>query len=127
MTTVSTPTVGPPALGPVRVGTQERIQRVGSIAIVVACWLWMRPLGFSGVDGLALALLVINSAFILARHLPARSWSRRPELIFVVGWGVAAASLLSIRSLGVGASFAYFATGHAGYRLRLNEALVAAV
>ena len=126
MTVMSEAVVEPVELRPMKNDTQEQIQRAGSAVIVIASWLWVRPLGWTGVDGLALVLLVINSLLILGRHVPIGKLNHRDELLFVCGWGVAAAALLSIRSLGVGAAFAYFAAGHAGYRLRTNEALTVA-
>lgn len=115
------------AAHPARTGAREKIQRIGSVVVVIICWLWIRPLGFTGVDLIALLLLIANSVFILIRHLPFDTLSQRQEFIFVCSWGLAAAALVSIRSLGIGATFAFFATGHAGYRLRTTKALAMAV
>ncbi|SDO71983.1 Signal transduction histidine kinase [Nakamurella panacisegetis] len=127
MTTVTNPAGEPVAVTPARNRTQDLIQRAGSATILVASWLWLGHLGFTGVDGLALALLVVNSVLILLRHVPAGVLGHRNELLLVCTWGLAAAALLSIRSLGTGAAFGYLAAGLAGYRLPTNEALPVAV
>jgi len=86
--------VGPGPLGPGRAGVRTQFQRdastwlvapaetparprtsgdqtlqwILSTAIVVACWLTVRPLGITGLPGATTLLLLANSGFVLARN-----------------------------------------------------------
>lgn len=113
---------------PAAVGFREQRLQVGlSIAAVVLSGFWLWPLGVTGLDGLVLALLLVNSIFILGRHLPHALVPPRWELPLFCCWAVTAAILLALRSLGLASVFAYFLSGSAGYRLRTRPAAVVAI
>ena len=109
--------------GPVR---DQRVQLgLALITIVLGVFL-VRPLGFTGTDGVVLALLVINSLFMLGRFLPPGTIPARAEFPLLCCWAVAAAALLSLRSNTFAPAFAYFVSGNAGYRLDARRALFVA-
>lgn len=109
-----------------RSGGDQRFQLVLSAIVVAGTWFSLLPLSLHGLDGLVLVLLVINTAFQLARHLPVGAVPHRFDLPLICLWTVFAAALLSVRSLGWAAAFAYIVAGHAGYRLPARRALPAA-
>ncbi|MEU4657397.1 histidine kinase [Streptomyces sp. NPDC023723] len=92
------------------------------IAIAVGT---VRPVGVSGQGLAVVALLVVNSAALTARHLPP-SFPPRAALVWLTTGVVASAALLKVSDSGSGYLFAYFLAGHAGYRLRLKPALAVA-
>ncbi|MFJ6130590.1 sensor histidine kinase [Streptomyces griseoviridis] len=92
------------------------------VAIAVAT---VRPVGVSGQGLAVVALLVVNSAALLARHLPP-DLPPRAALLWLTGGVVASAALLEVSDAGSGYLFAYFLVGHAGYRLPLKQALAVA-
>ncbi|MET3807190.1 signal transduction histidine kinase [Nakamurella sp. UYEF19] len=109
-----------------RAGGDQRLQLAFSVVVVTGTWISLLPLRFSGLDLLVVMLLVINTAFQLARHLPEGSVPRHFDLPLLCVWTVLAAALLSVRSLGWASAFAYVAAGHAGYRLPARQALAVA-
>ncbi|MEU7321402.1 histidine kinase [Streptomyces griseoviridis] len=92
------------------------------VAIAVAT---VRPVGVSGQGLAVVALLVVNSAALLARHLPP-ALPPRAALLWLTAGVVASAALLEVSDAGSGYLFAYFLVGHAGYRLPLKQALAVA-
>jgi signal transduction histidine kinase len=104
----------------------QRFQEFLSITLVALSVIWLRPLGITGLGGVVLALLLMNSIFVLGRHLPETLFPRRWDLPLFCCWAAAAAALLSLRSLGFASAFAYYVTGSAGYRLRGPSALAVA-
>lgn len=115
-----------PPFGGARSQSAHRIQLVLSACFVLATWISLRPFAFTGLTGVMLALLTINSIFLVARYLPDGSIPGRAELPLLWCWAGAAAALLCLRSDGLGAAFAYFVAGHAGYRLVARRALAVA-
>lgn len=97
-----------------------------STAIVVACWLTVRPLGITGLPGATTLLLLANSGFVLARNTRPGLLPYRIEIVAVLSWAAAAAAVLAVDSLSVAPAFAYLVAGHAGYRLRRRDAVVSA-
>ncbi|MFJ6779207.1 sensor histidine kinase [Streptomyces yangpuensis] len=107
-------------------GHDPRVQWVVSLAVVVAGLLTIRPMGLSG-RGLAVAVLfVVNSAALLARRLPEHKVPPRLALAWLTLGIVAAAALIGLSSSGTGYLFAFFLSGHIGYRLPTRPALVLA-
>ncbi|WP_437115597.1 sensor histidine kinase [Streptomyces griseoviridis] len=92
------------------------------VAIAVAT---VRPVGVSGQGLAVVALLVVNSAALLARHLPP-ALPPGAALLWLTAGVVASAALLEVSDAGSGYLFAYFLVGHAGYRLPLKQALAVA-
>ncbi|MGW5001275.1 sensor histidine kinase [Streptomyces hydrogenans] len=83
-------------------------------------------MGFTG-QGLAVAVLfVVNAAALLARRLPEHGVSPRLVLVWLTVGVVAAAALIGVSSSGTGYLFAFFLSGHIGYRLETRPALVLA-
>ncbi|GAA2302256.1 histidine kinase [Streptomyces kunmingensis] len=108
-------------------GHDSRVQWVGTLAVIVAGILTIRPMGFSG-HGLAVALLfVVNCAALLARRLPEVKVPPRAALVWLTLGIVAAAALIGVSRSGTGYLFAFFIAGHIGYRLETRPALVLAL
>ncbi|MCD2462522.1 histidine kinase [Streptomyces sp. MBT42] len=102
------------------------MQWVASLAVVVVGAVTIRPMGFTG-QGLAVAVLfVVNAAALLARRLPEHRVSPRLVLVWLTVGVVAAAALIGVSSSGTGYLFAFFLSGHIGYRLETRPALVLA-
>ncbi|MFV6029240.1 histidine kinase [Streptomyces sp. NPDC056264] len=116
-----------PGAGARRVpGQDPRVQWVASLAVVVVGAVTIRPMGFTG-QGLAVAVLfVVNAAALLARRLPEHRVSPRLVLVWLTVGVVAAAALIGVSSSGTGYLFAFFLSGHIGYRLETRPALVLA-
>ncbi|MFF4006910.1 sensor histidine kinase [Streptomyces sp. NPDC001717] len=107
-------------------GQDARMHWVASLAVVVVGALTIRPMGFDD-RGLAVAVLfVVNSAALLARRLPEHKVSPRLALIWLGLGVVAAAALIGVSSSGTAYLFAFFLSGHIGYRLETKPALVLA-
>ena len=104
----------------------QQTQLAISSVVIIASWIFLRPYGFTGVDGLVLALLVVNTIFTLGRFLPIGAMPQPVEFTLLCGWAVAAAALLSLRSNSIAPAFAYFVAGNAGYRLATKPALFVA-
>ncbi|MGW1246152.1 sensor histidine kinase [Streptomyces sp. NPDC002535] len=116
-----------PGAGARRVpGQDPRVEWVASLAVVVVGALTIRPMGFTG-QGLAVAVLfVVNAAALLARRLPEHRVPPRLVLVWLTVGVVAAAALIGVSSSGTGYLFAFFLSGHIGYRLETRPALVLA-
>lgn len=97
------------------------------ILAIASSVLTIRPLGFTGVGGLSLVLLVVNSAFSFSRSVSTGTFSPRTDLVLMISWGVCAAALLSLDSQSSAAAFAYLAAGRAGYLLSTRAGLSVAV
>jgi signal transduction histidine kinase len=96
-------------------------------AILVAGVLTIRPVGWSGRGLLVAVLLVVNCLVLLSRHASDAALPV-PARIVVLSLGVvAAAALIGASEHGTAYLFAYFAVGHAGYRLNLVPASLIAV
>ncbi|MFB6625067.1 sensor histidine kinase [Streptomyces sp. NPDC056374] len=107
-------------------GQDPRVQWVASLAVVVVGAVTIRPMGLTG-QGLAVAVLfVVNAAALLARRLPEHRVSPRLVLVWLTVGVVAAAALIGVSSSGTGYLFAFFLSGHIGYRLETRPALVLA-
>ncbi|OKJ63512.1 ATPase [Streptomyces sp. CB02009] len=116
-----------PGAGARRVpGQDPRVQWVASLAVVVVGAVTIRPMGFTG-QGLAVAVLfVVNAAALLARRLPEHRVPPRLVLVWLTVGVVAAAALIGVSNSGTGYLFAFFLSGHIGYRLETRPALVLA-
>jgi signal transduction histidine kinase len=96
-----------------------------TLLIIAIAVVTVRPVGVSGRGLAVVALLMVNSAALLARHLPP-AFPRRAALVWLTSGVVASAALLEVSDSGSGYLFAYFLVGHAGYRLPLKPALAVA-
>nr|WP_320773857.1 histidine kinase [Streptomyces sp. CRN 30] len=101
------------------------LQWAVTLLIIAIAVVTVRPVGLSGQGLAVVALLVVNSAALLARHLPP-DFPRRAALVWLAAGVVASAALLEVSDGGSGYLFAYFLVGHAGYRLSLRPALAVA-
>ncbi|XUL88847.1 sensor histidine kinase [Streptomyces galilaeus] len=99
------------------------VQVFGTVAAVVIAALTVRPTGFSGTGLAVLCLLVLESLLLCTRLIPEGTFSPRVQLVVLCTWAVGAAALMSLETSGASALFAYFVTGHAGYRLEARRAL----
>ncbi|MEU1340191.1 histidine kinase [Streptomyces sp. NPDC005827] len=97
-----------------------------TLAVIVVGILTVRPMGFSGWGLAVTALLVVNSVALLARHLPEHKVPGRPALLWLTLAVVAAAALIGASRSGSGYLFAFFLSGHIGYRLETKPALALA-
>ncbi|MFG3291959.1 sensor histidine kinase [Streptomyces sp. NPDC048179] len=97
-----------------------------TLAVVVIGILTVRPMDFSGWGLAVTALLVVNSVALLARHLPEHKVADRPALLWLTLGVVAAAALIGASRSGSGYLFAFFLSGHIGYRLETKPALALA-
>ncbi|MER6082311.1 histidine kinase [Streptomyces sp. NPDC001833] len=102
------------------------MQWVPTLAVIVIGMLTVRPMGFSGWGLAVAALYTINSAALLARHLPEHRVPRHLALLWLTLGVVAAAALIGVSRSGPGYLFAFFLAGHIGYRLETRPALVLA-
>ncbi|WP_294005058.1 histidine kinase [Streptomyces sp.] len=102
-----------------------RLQWAVTLLIIAIAVSTVRPVGVSGRGLAVVALLVVNSLALLARHLPP-DVPRPTALVWLTAGVVAAAALLEASNSGSGYLFAYFLVGHAGYRLPLRPALAVA-
>ncbi|CDR07501.1 sensor histidine kinase [Streptomyces iranensis] len=101
------------------------LQWAVTLLIIAIAVITVRPVGVSGRGLAVVALLVVNSVALLARHLPP-AFPRRAALVWLTAGAVASAGLLEVSNSGSGYLFAYFLVGHAGYRLALKPALAVA-
>ncbi len=83
----------------------------------------VRPLGVEGRGLAVVALLVVNSVALMARHLSDSRLPPRADLIWLTAGILAAAALIGVSRSGSSYIFAYFLTGHVGYRLPLKQSL----
>ncbi|MFF0428420.1 histidine kinase [Streptomyces sp. NPDC004520] len=104
---------------------QGRVRVAVTLLIIVIGFVTVRPLGVTG-RGLAVAvLLTICSLALLSRHLPL-GFAPRATLLWMACGVVAAAALIGLSSSGAGYLFAFFLTGHIGFRFPPGQALVLA-
>lgn len=107
-------------------GHDPRVQWVVSLAVVIVGVLTIRPMGLSGRGLAVAALVVVNSAALLARRLPEHKVPPRLAVVWLALGVGAAAALIGLSSSGTGYLFAFFLAGHIGYRLDTRQALVMA-
>ncbi|MFF3564900.1 sensor histidine kinase [Streptomyces sp. NPDC002574] len=131
MPAARTPQPGPtpsPGAGPRPVPLRDhRVQWVVPAAVVVAGALTIRPMGLSGRGLAVLALFVVNCAALGIRALPDTKVSQRAALVWFTSGIVAAAALIGTAGLGTAYLFAFFISGHLGYRLETWRALALAL
>ncbi|MCX4775607.1 sensor histidine kinase [Streptomyces sp. NBC_01264] len=107
-------------------GQDPRVRWALTLAVVVVGAVTIRPMGFSG-RGLAVAVLfVVSAAALLGRGLPENAATRRFAPVWLTGGVIAAAALIGLSSSGSGYLFAFFLSGHIGYRLETKWALALA-
>lgn len=94
------------------------VQVIATVAISVSAAIWVRPMGTSGRPLAILALTVVNCLFMAVRHVPVRFIPETPRTVLLHLNAATAAALLALAHPGPSAAFAYFAAGHAGYRLQ---------
>lgn len=104
-------------------GRDPRVQWVIPAAVVVAGALTIRPMGFGGRGLVVLALFVVNCAALLIRIVPETRMPRRAVLPWFTLGVVAAAALIGAGDGGTTYLFAFFISGHLGYRLETKWAL----
>nr|WP_256727077.1 histidine kinase [Streptomyces acidiscabies] len=123
----------PPAASPAQVpsrpipGRDPRVQWALTVAVVVGGALTIRPMGVSGQGLLVAALFVLNSAALLARGLPQDKVPPRAAVVWLSLGVLAAAALIGASRSGTGYLFAFFLSGHIGYRLPARQAAVLAL
>ncbi|MER6081302.1 histidine kinase [Streptomyces sp. NPDC001833] len=101
------------------------LQWAVTLLIIAIAVITVRPVAVSGRGLAVVALLVVNSVALLARHLPP-AFPPRAALVWLTAGVGASAGLLEVSNSGSGYLFAYFLVGHAGYRLALKPALAVA-
>ncbi|MEW1831477.1 histidine kinase [Streptomyces sp. NPDC088196] len=99
------------------------IQVFGTVAAIVVGAIAVRPIGTSGTGLAVLCLLVLVSLLLCTRLIPEGRLSPRVQLTVLCVWSAGAAALLALDRSGASALFAYFVTGHAGYRLDSRRSL----
>ncbi|MEU1616628.1 histidine kinase [Streptomyces sp. NPDC005722] len=108
-------------------GRDPRTRWIIPAAVVVAGALTIRPMGLSGHGLLVLALFVVNCAALLVRALPEAKLPPRAALVWFTLGIVAAAALIGVGATGTTYLFAFFMSGHIGYRLETRPALALAL
>ncbi|WP_059047821.1 sensor histidine kinase [Streptomyces acidiscabies] len=98
-----------------------------TVAVVVGGALTIRPMGVSGQGLLVAVLFVLNSAALLARGLPQDKVPPRAAVVWLSLGVLAAAALIGASRSGTGYLFAFFLSGHIGYRLPARQAAVLAL
>jgi len=99
------------------------VQVFGTVAAVTVGAITVRPIGTSGTGLAVLCLLVLESLLLCTRLIPEGRLSPRVQLAVLCAWSVGAAALMSLDRSGASALFAYFVTGHAGYRIEARLAV----
>lgn len=94
-----------------------------TLAVIAIGFVTVRPLGVEGRGLAVVALLVVNSVALMARHLSDSRLPPRADLIWLTAGILAAAALIGVSRSGSSYIFAYFLTGHVGYRLPLKQSL----
>ncbi|WP_369382563.1 sensor histidine kinase [Streptomyces sp. cg36] len=107
-------------------GQDPRVQWVLTLGVIAVGVLTIRPLDFTGRGLVVAVLLVLNSASLLARRLPEEKVSQRLAVVWLGLGIIAAVALIAVSRSGTGYLFAFFLTGHAGYRLETKPALLLA-
>lgn len=87
----------------------------------------VHPIGTSGTGLAVLCLLVVNSLLLCTRLIPPGVLPPGPQTAVLGAAAVSAAALMSLDRSGAASLFAFFAAGHAGFRLARQRALVFAV
>ncbi|MFJ4986447.1 sensor histidine kinase [Streptomyces sp. NPDC088732] len=127
MPAATPPSPGPapsPGDGPRKVpGRDLRVQWIIPAAVVVAGALTIRPMGLGGQGLVVLLLFLVNCAALLIRTLPEAKVPQRAALVWFALGIVAAAALLGAGDSGTTYLFAFFISGHLGYRLETRWAL----
>nr|WSY52699.1 histidine kinase [Streptomyces sp. NBC_00886] len=103
------------------------IQVFGTAAAVTIAAITVRPVGTSGTGLAVLCLLVLESLLLCTRLIPEGRLSPGAQLAVLCTWSAGAAALMGLEHSGASALFAYFVTGHAGYRLGIRRSLPFAV
>ncbi|MFI5886712.1 sensor histidine kinase [Streptomyces sp. NPDC051554] len=93
------------------------IQVFGTVGAIVVGAIAVRPIGFSGTGLTVLCLLVLVSLMTCTRLIPEGRLAPGPQFAVLCVWSAGSAALMGLDHSGASALFAYFATGHAGYRL----------
>ncbi|MEV8545893.1 histidine kinase [Streptomyces sp. NPDC051572] len=93
------------------------IQVFGTVGAIVVGAIAVRPIGFSGTGLAVLCLLVLVSLMTCTRLIPEGRLAPGPQFAVLCVWSAGSAALMGLDHSGASALFAYFATGHAGYRL----------
>lgn len=93
------------------------VQVFGTVAAIVVGAVTVRPIGFAGTGLAVLCLLVLVSLMTCTRLIPEGRLAPGPQFAVLCVWSAGAAALMALDCSGASALFAYFATGHAGYRL----------
>ena len=99
------------------------IQVFGTVAAIVVGAIAVRPIGLSGTGLAVLCLLVLVSLMTCTRLIPEGRLAPGPQFAVLCVWSAGAAALLALDRSGASALFAYFVTGHAGYRLDSRRSL----
>lgn len=99
------------------------IQIFGTVVGIAVCAVAVRPIGMSGTGLAVLCLLVLVSLMMCTRLIPEGRLAPGPQLAVLCVWSAGAAALMSLEHSGASALFAYFVTGHAGYRLDSRRSL----
>ncbi|MFD7027868.1 sensor histidine kinase [Streptomyces sp. NPDC059917] len=107
-------------------GQDPRVRWALTLTVIVVGLVTVRPMGFTG-RGLAVAVLfALCTAALLARGLPENETTQRFAPLWLGGGVLAAAGLIAVSSSGTGYLFAFFLSGHIGYRLETKWALALA-
>lgn len=99
------------------------IQVFGTVAAIAVGAIAVRPIGFSGTGLAVLCLLVLVSLMTCTRLIPDGRLAPGPQFAVLCVWSAGAAALMGLDRSGASALFAYFVTGHAGYRLDSRHSL----
>lgn len=120
--------VPPPsaALRPIP-GQDPRAQWALTVAVIVSGALTIRPMGVSGQGLVVAVLFVLNCAALLARGLPPGRVPPRVAVVWLSLGILAAAALIGAGRGGTAYLFAFFLSGHIGYRLPTRQAVVLAL
>ncbi|MFJ5309981.1 sensor histidine kinase [Streptomyces sp. NPDC088350] len=99
------------------------IQVFGTVAGITVAAFVVRPVGWSGTGLAVLCLLVLVSLMMCTRLIPEGRLASGPQFAVLCVWSAGAAALMALDRSGASALFAYFVTGHAGYRLDSRRSL----
>ncbi|MET3985754.1 histidine kinase [Streptomyces sp. PvR034] len=127
-TTHSAPPPGstpPPEAVPLP-GQDPRVRWALTLAVIVVGVVTVHPMGVTGRGLAVTALFTLCTAALLARGLPENATTQRFALLWLTGGVLASAGLIAVSSSGTGYLFAFFLSGHIGYRLETRWALALA-
>ena len=120
--------VPPPSATPRPIpGRDPRAQWALTAAVIVGGALTIRPMGVSGRGLVVAVLFVLNCAALLARELPPGKVPPRAAVVWLSLGVLAAAALIGVSRSGTAYLFAFFLSGHIGYRLPARQAVVLAL